>query len=572
MNQIEEFYSAIESQYRYRDFDAYKFFPRENITEDVRSILEMEFAALLPASELNKQVKCAKDHSVAIEYYQRRAQGTTNVGLKTRYYEILLDLKRDNRYAQGLVDSFLKLTDEAVFQEDAYDAYTYLKKSVEMAQKYKTGIDAVKQTLHRYAFDNKNHKLRTKIFWVYNDTDICKGAELAGFANECLSLYEEEPDHNLRRKLLEYAANFSEKAHEYDILKHCHHLLALNYEEEIKPDDEHNIAISHMNEHVLKKMHEHYTLAGEKEKAAKVLRRIELNAKKHKYIHIRVSMDAEQMNDEIEQVNKLVEIYLQKDFNTLMSYLCRDEGCLLLGPEYWLRNGNQKKYWYQELFKPVVQAADGSMYTPDPVMFEKCKKFGMYFDQVFRFIDLLLLNMVRKGALTEDTLISYLQGTGLGHEIEFNRANSTYRCLPLDFVKDGLTEFIRQYRNVDFGQNGNWQLLTDSLSGKFERLLREFVSRKLQKPVTKIKRGGKGDNQVDNREYLPMEDILNALDTEQQSTFDEADKFLFRYTFVRPGLNLRNCIAHGLLLPDEYTRKYALLVVLCILRLSKIDF
>ena len=51
--------------------------------------------------------------------------------------------------------------------------------------------------------------------------------------------------------------------------------------------------------------------------------------------------------------------------------------------------------------------------------------------------------------------------------------------------------------------------------------------------------------------------------------FDQEDLLLFKQTFTNEGFNIRNDVAHGLLMPEEYTPYRALLVFLSILRLAK---
>lgn len=47
------------------------------------------------------------------------------------------------------------------------------------------------------------------------------------------------------------------------------------------------------------------------------------------------------------------------------------------------------------------------------------------------------------------------------------------------------------------------------------------------------------------------------------------DLLLFKQTFTNEGYNIRNDVAHGLLMPEEYTPYRALLVFMSILRLAK---
>ena len=51
--------------------------------------------------------------------------------------------------------------------------------------------------------------------------------------------------------------------------------------------------------------------------------------------------------------------------------------------------------------------------------------------------------------------------------------------------------------------------------------------------------------------------------------FDIDDKNLFEFVFTKKKLNIRNYVAHGMYIPQDYSMVKAVLVFLCILRLAK---
>lgn len=69
-------------------------------------------------------------------------------------------------------------------------------------------------------------------------------------------------------------------------------------------------------------------------------------------------------------------------------------------------------------------------------------------------------------------------------------------------------------------------------------------------------------------QFVTLEKIL--AEPKLKDIFNDDDIFLFNHTFTKEGLNIRNEVAHGLLLPQDYTSEIALLVFLSVLRLSKI--
>ena len=68
-------------------------------------------------------------------------------------------------------------------------------------------------------------------------------------------------------------------------------------------------------------------------------------------------------------------------------------------------------------------------------------------------------------------------------------------------------------------------------------------------------------------ELIPLEGLLGSKCLEK--AFSEDDFFLFKMAFTKDGYNIRNDVAHGMLLPQEYNATRAMLVFVSIIRLSK---
>ncbi len=82
----------------------------------------------------------------------------------------------------------------------------------------------------------------------------------------------------------------------------------------------------------------------------------------------------------------------------------------------------------------------------------------------------------------------------------------------------------------------------------------------MEAPITKMKN-------VTNTENILLDGLLYKDCLHQ--VFDNNDMLLFRQTFTNDGYNIRNNMAHGLYIPQEYTSTKALLVFVSILRLAK---
>lgn len=104
----------------------------------------------------------------------------------------------------------------------------------------------------------------------------------------------------------------------------------------------------------------------------------------------------------------------------------------------------------------------------------------------------------------------------------------------------------------------NFILALDSLTLKFEGALRDFI-RLSGGNTTTIKNG-------ELKEQLLEELLDNQI---IDNYFTEKDIELFKYTFTRKGINLRNNIAHSFLEFSDYNFQAVTLVFFCILRLGK---
>lgn len=153
-----------------------------------------------------------------------------------------------------------------------------------------------------------------------------------------------------------------------------------------------------------------------------------------------------------------------------------------------------------------------------------------------------------------------LKKSGLFVSIPVKRSGG-YVHIPLyDIVGKGLEDFIRQ-NNESFKDNpkADWRFSIDFLTPKFEFIIRSIASI-LEIPVVKTQKDGEV-------QFITLEKILS--DPKLKDVFDDDDILLFKHTFTKDGMNVRNNVAHGLYLSEDYTKEIAVLVFLSVLRLCK---
>ena len=139
----------------------------------------------------------------------------------------------------------------------------------------------------------------------------------------------------------------------------------------------------------------------------------------------------------------------------------------------------------------------------------------------------------------------------------------------LGLIAPALNEYFRQMDLcfADPTQFPNFVLSLDSLTLKIEGLVRDLC---------RLHGAGTSRQKTDkSKRSIGQEKDINALLYEDaiKELFDKDDLLFFKFLLVEKlGYNLRNNIAHAMLLFPEYSVDYIHLVILALLRLGKYDF
>lgn len=167
---------------------------------------------------------------------------------------------------------------------------------------------------------------------------------------------------------------------------------------------------------------------------------------------------------------------------------------------------------------------------------------------------------MKEETITYDILKDELLSNGFNLELyKWNADGTKIGTTYLERVDVGLKDFMDTLFKSINGEDVDWRYCTTFLTTQFEGLFRD-VLKKLGEPIDRIKNNG-------DTELIPLEGLLNS--EKARVIFNSNDLLLFNQTFTKDGYNIRNDIAHGLLLPQEFTATKALLVFLCVLRLTK---
>lgn len=192
------------------------------------------------------------------------------------------------------------------------------------------------------------------------------------------------------------------------------------------------------------------------------------------------------------------------------------------------------------------------------------EQYGLYIGlHVAPLLQMIFSNGILQNKINHNTLIQYfLSHSWLGQDLEESSSSGNSRQYNwLGVLAPALLEYFVQKEASLKSPNAftNYVLCIDSLTLKFEGILRDFAKRSGTSTLIPGR-----DGQM--REAF-TEDLL-AMD-EIKAMFGEDDLLFFRFVFTSAGNNLRNDIAHCFFRFQNYREEHFLLVLAAILRFAK---
>ncbi|HND86599.1 MAG TPA: DUF4209 domain-containing protein, partial [Pseudobdellovibrionaceae bacterium] len=192
------------------------------------------------------------------------------------------------------------------------------------------------------------------------------------------------------------------------------------------------------------------------------------------------------------------------------------------------------------------------------------EQYGLYIGlHVAPLLQMIFSYGILQNKINHNTLIQYfLTHSWLGQDLEESSSFGNSRQYNwLGVLAPALLEYFVQKEASLKSPNAftNYVLCIDSLTLKFEGILRDFAKRSGTSTLIPGR-----DGQM--REAF-TEDLL-AMD-EIKAMFGEDDLLFFRFVFTSAGNNLRNDIAHCFFRFQNYREEHFLLVLAAILRFAK---
>ncbi|MEP4531827.1 MAG: DUF4209 domain-containing protein [Cyclobacteriaceae bacterium] len=183
---------------------------------------------------------------------------------------------------------------------------------------------------------------------------------------------------------------------------------------------------------------------------------------------------------------------------------------------------------------------------------------------ILPFLRQIFAKGIKERVLTFENYLEFLKDSWLGKPYtEIDLGGDLVETNWLGLIAPAVVEYFIQSEsslNAKY-YKPNYVLCIDSLTMKFEGLLRDFSGRL---NIATSKRGKKGMQENYAHDILGNETI--------QKYFDEDDRLLFEYLFMNEGLNIRNNVAHCFYNEKDYDLNKMNLLLVTLLRISKYNF
>lgn len=562
MATLKELYEYLETRHDVEHLDsvfAFSEFPPE---EQPKARLEL--LTWWNIEHLVEDEHCVIDREMAVAYFKERIQATRSALLKYRYGYFTYLLTKNNQYAKQAVDALIEgiygllPVDKNEYPhrtDDAIEAMMSLSKKTRYRKKDVENI--VWQVL------NSDYGYRVKMVFVQRakTVDFFAAVDAQKMAEYCKNLFPLTKD-GWRKGCCEaglfYAAKIQDGGKQYKSF-FFEAMGDMEMEHLTDPDsDPKNIAIPHMNEAHLESAMAYYQEAGATEKRNEAEKAYRENKKRLVYPRFKI----EKKTDEhvVKYFGELKRDLMEGDFGWLMLNLSLPVRFLFPSFQMIREKMPEKDSTLEDLgFVNKQKDINGNTRNASED-FDLQQKYDVWMMNLVRNVMLnVVLEAVQTKKLTYGKLKQWmLKHTCFGYPIEYPRTNQMVTATWFSQIDYGVEALIKQYQRFVDGKTTDWRIPIDTLSVRFEGILRDMVGISGGN-VTKL---GK-DNSTSQ---VLLEGLLR--EARQREVFREEDIDFFEYVFTTKGHNIRNYSAHAFYIPQDYGVLEATLVFLCVLRLT----
>ena len=505
-------------------------------------------------------------------YIQKRIENTSNKHLKSRYCMVIVEGKRDNKYAQKLINinlSIIKELEEKLSKENIDTLLEYILNTYIIATKFKYGKEKIEEVILNIvknpSYNNTefyNLKLNLIEFMLKEKKKFKVKYDLKELNSLCWELLKDlenkkiyysilylsglgikienklKDNHNDWKMITARTYENMALEHENKLAKQCLLLKSMNLYKEIK------------NKNKIEELTEIYDNVKEANNPNKVSIKIEGLNKIFKELNNRAN--------EISSDNYLIIINeLMHNYNILVG---RHENF-----EEFVENNHRRSILFY--IQNMVFDKRGNILKKYKTNNEK-KEFLLNFNYYTFFIseicsfylNQLLILSISKGNLTAQNILEFIENeTWLGNK-KGGKLSFDYLSILSKIINKYFLEINAKLKHSD--RNPQFDLPMSTLVLKIEGIIRDMC-KSLDISTTHIKNG---ESEEKNLNLLLKEDKLKEF-------IGKDDIFYLKYLLIdKKGKNLRNEIAHSLLPPQSYNINNMNLVLLALFRLIKYEF
>lgn len=509
-------------------------------------------------------------------YLETRANQTTNIFLKARYFTILWNAPKvfkHNKNREKAIDALISVISSrsTLAEETGYENKEMLKVAARISYQVKPyRIEEIVAISSKWLFEgcsNDRYFKTSLIGFIVDHPKIWPPASLSQVHNLLLRIMEEfienpDPFYSKEAGLLgvKIAGKLGlDQKVWYNKMGEASEAFA-----EHRMDDESRIVpLGELQEAL-----NFYNMSGNKTKIKEVGQKYQSLQQELKLGTVSIPIDNEAVDALFNYNRILADKILALDSKSIFNFLATTHS-IIPNTSAIKDSLNNSQPSFEFFAKQMIFDSNNNLASSSPTeaeieqrkIFENYRLYiGM---QVLPLISTIFSKGILNGKINHNSLIDYLANhTWLGQELEERNSTGEARKYSwLGLLAPSILEFFVQkeasLKSVRVFTN--YVLCIDSLTLKFEGILRDFAKRSGASTL-KSGRGG----QI--REGF-TEDLLDL--EEVKMFFSEDDLLYFRFIFTSAGMNMRNNIAHSFLRFPEYHESSFLLVLTAILRFAK---
>lgn len=543
----------------------------DSFSTELRFIISVEYNVRLKFNTEHINMVFGLNNEKIKLYLEDRIKQTSNIYLKSKYFHFLYLYTKNNKYCSQAIEVYQKLlTIYLKNQSQNHNTllfYEVLEIIISLSETTKYKTEELKKQIIDYLNNPKViNRIKTHIIQAIAKSNLFKVHELSNIPQLCITISKYEAESNWIEINLELGLSFALKfPKNQNQIHEIFELLGDNEYQNIRPYDgkPEDIFIPHYNQSTYAKMMGFYQNAKNIVKLEEATRLYNRNKKNLKFFKITSRIELKNDDKIFESLNSHFESIVNESTPLFILDLCLGDRLLFMPNDKLVEFAEvHSNKLTSKLFPPVVVDINVNNRSVESYDFYKFQLYGISVHKSLQFVIRLIIKTIVSKKLSYSKLINELnKRTFLGKDLVLVSNNVEISYTWVSEIDFALKSFFSQCNLLLKGETADWRITIDTLSLKFEGILRDIIGIECG-CITKIDKNGNG-----NTTEMLLDDLLRC---DYFSTiFDEDDKNLFLYTFTNKGLNIRNNVAHSFYKSNDYTFDKAVLVLLCVLRLAK---